>query len=105
MKNEFYTLLMVSRCKKTLKGFSNTDNHGDFLLFPMEFSPFFSIGTFLESPTGPIRINEMGEFLIFKTNMLRLYYKPLPLLPSSNRPVSCLKSSRITSLLPCPPKF
>ena len=27
MKNEFYTLLMVSGCKKTLKGFSNTDNH------------------------------------------------------------------------------
>lgn len=48
MKNELYTLLMVSGCKKTLKGFSNTDNHGDFLLFPMEFSPFFSIGTFLE---------------------------------------------------------
>lgn len=77
MKNDFYILRILPDKQKILKGFSNTDNHGHFLLFPLEFSQYFQIGSLLESTTGYIRINEVGFFSIGKTKMLRLYYDKL----------------------------
>lgn len=48
MKNEFYTLLMVSGCKKTLKGFSNTDNHGIFFYSQWSFHRSLALALFLK---------------------------------------------------------
>ena len=84
MKNGFYILRSAPGNHKIFKGFSNTDNHGGFILFPLELMQYFQVGTLLEGPNGNIRINEIDYFSICKTRMLRLYYddytlQPLPL--------------------------
>ena len=81
MKIGYYILRIASGNHKIFKGFSNTDNHGRFLLFPPELSQHFQVGTLLEGPDGNIRINEIDYFSIFKTRMLRLYYEDCPLQP------------------------
>lgn len=81
MKIGFYILRIAPCNHKIFKGFSNTDNHGRFLLFPPELSQHFQVGTLLEGSDGNIRINEMDYFSIFKTRMLRLYYEDYTLQP------------------------
>lgn len=75
MKYCFYTLLNESDPPTVFKGFSNCDDHGNFLLFPIEFSSQLPIGTFLKGPTGVIRICEKNHLLVDSDEMLRLYYK------------------------------
>lgn len=75
MKYCFYSLLTDSKEPKLFKGFSNSDNHGNFLLFPLELSIHFPIGAFMSGPTGVIRIYEKDCFTVDTNNMLRLYYK------------------------------
>ncbi len=71
----FYTLLSGSESSKVIKGFSNADDRGNFLLFPMSLSQLLPIGTFLKGSTGVIRIYEKDVFIVEKENLIRLYYK------------------------------
>lgn len=75
MKYGFYSILPASRQSKPLKGFSHSDNHGNFLLFPFDFSHQIHVGTSLTGTNGTIQVYEKDCFTTDNGCMLRLYYR------------------------------